>query len=74
VIFYGAGYEHWWRAISGMDLKPSSIDKVLVARSKHTTYVMQHPTAHGQTKSYFDAVGRFIAEDMRVPSREEIDP
>jgi hypothetical protein len=62
VIFYGAGYEHWWRAISGVEFKPSEIDKVSVARKGRTLFVtMQHATARGLPNSYFDAVGRFIA-------------
>lgn len=62
VVFYGAGYEHWWRAIAGIDFKPSNIDKVSVAGNDHTLFViMQHPTAHGLPNSYFDAVGRLVA-------------
>ena len=62
VVFYGTGYEHWWRKISGADLRPSGLDKVWTARNEHTLFVvMLHPTAHGVPNTYFDAVGRMIA-------------
>ncbi|MDQ3705444.1 MAG: hypothetical protein M3437_09535 [Chloroflexota bacterium] len=67
VVFYGSGYRHWWRQIAGEQFEPSSLNKVQVARKGHTLFVvMQHPTAHGVTKDYFDAVGRLIA-DARLP-------
>ncbi len=67
VVFYGSGYRHWWRQIAGEEFEPSSLDKVLVARREDTLFViMQHPTAHGVTKDYFDAIGRLIAE-ARLP-------
>lgn len=62
VIFYGVGYEHWWRRISGAGFKPSNVDKVSIASNEDTLFVvMQHPTAHGLSNSYFDAIGQFIA-------------
>jgi hypothetical protein len=65
VIFYGAGYERWWRAISGVDFEPSTIGKVSSARKGHTLFVtMPHATAHGLPNSYFDGVGRLIAGSL----------
>jgi hypothetical protein len=62
VVFYGTGYEHWWRRIAGVDFQSSEIDKVWTAHKGHTSFViMQHPTAHGLPKTYFESVGRLIA-------------
>ena len=46
VTFYGRKYENEWRAISGVDFKPTRIINVSTARSEHTLFVtMPHPTA-----------------------------
>lgn len=67
VVFYGSGYRHWWRQIAGEQFEPSKLNKVQVARKEHTLFVvMQHPTAHGVTQDYFNAVGRLIA-NARLP-------
>ncbi|HMA37961.1 MAG TPA: hypothetical protein VKY74_26160 [Chloroflexia bacterium] len=67
VIFYGAGYEHWWRQIAGVDFQPSAVAKVAIAGNGPTRFViMQHPTAHGLPNSYFDAVGQLIAAGARA--------
>jgi hypothetical protein len=67
VVFYGSGYRHWWHQIAGRAFESSNLAKVLVASKEHTLFViMRHPTAHGVTKDYFDAVGRLIA-DARLP-------
>jgi hypothetical protein len=63
VIFYGSGYEHWWHRVAGVKFMPSTIGKVWAAENEHTRFViMQHPTAHGLPNSYFQAVGRLIAD------------
>jgi len=63
VVFYGAGYRHWWREIAGVDFAPSGLDGVLTARHGPTQFVvMQHPVARGLPNTYFEAVGRLIAE------------
>jgi hypothetical protein len=62
VVFYGTGYEHWWRRTAGVDFRPSVIDRVWTSHNDHTLFViMQHPTARGLSSTYFDAVGRLIA-------------
>ncbi|HEX8231555.1 MAG TPA: hypothetical protein VF826_19925 [Chloroflexia bacterium] len=67
VVFYGTGYRHWWRQIAGAEFVQSALDKVWTARGPFTLFVMmQHPTAHGVSKSYFDAIGRLIA-DAQLP-------
>ena len=61
VVFYGSGYEHWWRAIAGTEFKRCSIEKVLVARTEHTVFVItQHPTAFGLGNTYFEAIGQLV--------------
>jgi hypothetical protein len=63
VIFYGAGYAHWWREIAGIDFQSADVGKVRVARNGPTLFVvMQHPTARGLGNAYFDAVGQLIAQ------------
>ncbi|HEX8598305.1 MAG TPA: hypothetical protein VF952_07270 [Chloroflexia bacterium] len=67
VVFYGSGYRHWWQQIAGVQFVQSSVDKVWTARNAFTLFVMmKHPTARGVRKSYFDAVGRLIA-DAQLP-------
>ncbi len=61
VVFYGTGYEYWWRAITGVEFKPAGSGKLWTGRNADTLFViMQHPTAHGLPNTYFDAVGRLI--------------
>ncbi|HYP20674.1 MAG TPA: hypothetical protein VEY08_11420, partial [Chloroflexia bacterium] len=61
VIFYGTGYEQWWHRIAGVDFVQSETQRVRTARNEHTRFViMQHPTAHGLSHFYFEAVGRLI--------------
>jgi hypothetical protein len=63
VIFYGSVYRHWWQQIAGVTFERSNLEKVQVAKNDHTLFIsMQHPAAHGVTTSYFDAIGRMIAE------------
>lgn len=61
VIFYGTSYEQWWHRIAGVDFVQSETQRVRTARNEHTRFViMQHPTAHGLSHFYFEAVGRLI--------------
>jgi hypothetical protein len=61
VVFYGKGYEQWWRAIAGVDLEASGIERVSVARVGGTLFVsMPHPTARGLPNAYFEAIGRLV--------------
>jgi hypothetical protein len=63
VIFYGTSYRHWWQEVTGARFESSVLPKVLIAKREPTLLViMQHPAARGVSKSYFDAVGRLIAE------------
>lgn len=67
VVFYGSSYRYWWEQIPGRTFEPSNLNKVLVATKGPTLFiVMQHPTARGVSTSYFDAIGRMIAE-ARLP-------
>ncbi len=36
VVFYGAGYAHWWRAIAGLDFQPAPVAKAWVAQDGPT--------------------------------------
>ncbi len=48
VVFYGAGYRHWWRAVASEEFGSSSLDKASVATDGLTLFViMQHPAARG---------------------------
>jgi hypothetical protein len=67
VIFYGKSYLHWWREIAGIDLLPSGLDTVSSGRLGDTLFVvMQHPAARGLSGSYFEAVGRLVAGQVRA--------
>jgi hypothetical protein len=66
VVFYGAGYTHWWREVAGDGFQRTKVDTVSTARVGDTLFVvMQHPAARGLSGAYFEAVGRLIAGSLR---------
>lgn len=74
VVFYGMGYEYYWRKIAHIDefteikftkTEDSKIEHFFIGRNNQTVFVMaKHPVARGTTNAYFDYIGRKIADKL----------
>jgi len=73
VCFYAIGKKYlvWWNEIAGVALQPQPLHNpngqllgnFCIAQGNGTLFVVaRHPTEHGVTNDYFDAVGRRVAE------------
>jgi hypothetical protein len=62
VVFYGMGYQQWWREIADLEYQPYDPIGFLVAKSKGTIFVISnHPVATGVYNEYFHEIGRVIS-------------
>lgn len=61
VIFYGKGYEYYWKKIINQEFLPTK-DGFLVGENRQTLFVIaKHPVAFGTSNEYFHNIGRLIA-------------
>lgn len=60
VIFYGKGFEYYWKKIAGIKFQPTP-EGFLVGKNKQTTFVIaKHPMAAGTSNEYFHQIGKLI--------------
>ena len=62
VVFYGWGYQEWWRKVANVSFEQNNQEKFLVGKNSDTTFfITKHPTAQGVTMEYFHHVGRMMS-------------
>lgn len=63
VMFYGSGYDSYWKSIAGVESWERSPEGVNFAISHSTLFLSsKHPVAHGATNEYFINIGKLIAD------------
>jgi len=68
VVFYGMGYEYFWRKIVDVnftEIEFSKTERFFIGRNNQTVFVMaKHPVARGVPNAYFDYIGKVIADKL----------
>lgn len=63
VIFYGSGYDSYWKRVAGIDSWEKTSEGVGFGMSNYTLFISsKHPVAHGATNEYFYSIGKLIVE------------
>lgn len=63
VVFYGSGYDSYWKRIAGINFWETSSEDVTFAVKNFTVFVSsKHPVAFGATNDYFYRIGNLITE------------
>jgi hypothetical protein len=63
IIFYGSGYDSYWKAVANIDSWEKSLEGVSFAVNNSTVFISsKHPVAHGATNEYFYSIGKLITK------------
>ncbi|SRR5579883_467023 len=77
VVFYSSDgwYQYWWKVIAeGVSFSTHESGALLGSNGSTLFVIAKHPTTHGVTNEYFEAIGDSIAKHSVHPSMSLKDP